>query len=238
MAAAQNQPARRDHAVNALLAREPRIFFDAIDGNFGSAAEHREHGAVFEKVDGIVAPLAIGDHAPVQIQNAIEFEAIERHPAWQSTRSGIASRCAILAWIGFLRHRTHAASPVITGMILFRKPDSTLRDHALGDMIAPTGRRCKRPRGNRTEIRAANCLGAGGRGKRAVTGSLAKIIIPPNFRPATALLDCEKTILRWPGPFGSGFLSPQPPGVVRIGPVRRNYPHTGPTRVGPFLFGV
>jgi len=25
--------------------------------------------------------------------------------------------------------------------------------------------------------------------------------------------------VRWPGPFGSGFLSPQPPGVVRIGPV-------------------
>src|ERR1700681_1586829 len=26
---------------------------------------------------------------------------------------------------------------------------------------------------------------------QSVTGSLAEIIIPPNFRPATALLDCE-----------------------------------------------
>ena len=44
-------------------------------------------------------------------------------------------------------------------------------------------------------------------------------------------------ILRWPGPFGTGFLSPQPPGAVGIGPVRRIvYPHTGPTKVGPFLF--
>lgn len=57
----------------------------------------------------------------------------------------------------------------------------------------------------------------------AVTGSLEEIIIPPNFRQATALLGCEKIILRWPGPFDSGFLSPQPPGVVGIGPVRRKF---------------
>ena len=72
------------------------------------------------------------------------------------------------------------------------------------------------------DLCAADCLGAGWKRKKAVTGSLAKIIIPPNFRPATALLDCEKKTLRWPGPFGSGFLSPQPPGAVRIGPVRSN----------------
>ncbi len=41
----------------------------------------------------------------------------------------------------------------------------------------------------------------------------------PYFRPVTALLDCEKESLRWPGPFGPGFLSPQPPGVGGIGPV-------------------
>src|SRR5947208_1150480 len=52
-------------------------------------------------------------------------------------------------------------------------------------------------------------------------GLVSGIIIPPHFRPATAVLHCEKKSLRWPGPFGSGFLSPQPPGVVRIGPVRR-----------------
>src|SRR6266852_9936657 len=76
MAAAQDQPAPRDHAVNALLAREPRIFFDAIDWHFRSAAEYREHRAVPQKIDGVVAPLAIGDHAPVQIQDTIEFETI------------------------------------------------------------------------------------------------------------------------------------------------------------------
>ncbi len=68
-------------------------------------------------------------------------------------------------------------------------------------------------------------------------GIVSGIIIPPHFRPAPAPLDCEKKVLRWPGPFGSGFLSPQPPGVVRIGPISQIvYPHTGPAKVGPFCF--
>jgi hypothetical protein len=43
--------------------------------------------------------------------------------------------------------------------------------------------------------------------------------MPPLFRQSPAAVDCDKNVLRWPGPFGPGFLSPQPPGVVRIGPV-------------------
>src|SRR6202041_1038240 len=43
--------------------------------------------------------------------------------------------------------------------------------------------------------------------------------MPPHFRPPTALLNCDKNHLRWPGPFDTGFLSPQPPGVVGAGPV-------------------
>ena len=42
--------------------------------------------------------------------------------------------------------------------------------------------------------------------------------MPPHFRPSPALLNWEKNALRWPGPFGFGFLSPQPPGIVGIGP--------------------
>src|ERR1700744_4252011 len=105
------------------------------------------------------------------------------------------------------------------------------------DMIAPTGRRCKgligqdrirtRPDLHRLPVLRETCR----------HGIVSGIIIPPYFRQATAPLACEKITLRWPGPFGTGFLSPQPPGVVGIGPVRRIvYPHTGPTRVGPFSF--
>src|SRR6185312_8710822 len=70
----------------------------------------------------------------------------------------------------------------------------------------------------------------------AVTGSLAEIIIPPHFRQPPAALNCETTILRWPGPFDAGFLSPQPPGVVGIGPVRSSYTHYWANESWSFLF--
>ena len=112
-------------------------------------------------------------------------------------------------------------------------------------MIAPTAARRKGPFRTGEESHAAKCPGNAQelREKRSVQrethrhGIVSGIIIPPNFRQPTAPLACENIILRWPGPFGTGFLSPQPPGVVGIGPVRRIvYPHTGPTRVGPFSF--
>ena len=34
VAAAQDQPARRDHAVGTLLAREPQVFLDPVDWHF------------------------------------------------------------------------------------------------------------------------------------------------------------------------------------------------------------
>src|ERR1700751_5015009 len=71
---------------------------------------------------------------------------------------------------------------------------------------------------------------------RTVTSSLAGIIMPPHFRPSTALLNCDKETLRWPGPFDTGFLSPQPPGVAGIGSIAEWIIPSGPTRVGPLSF--
>ena len=48
-------------------------------------------------------------------------------------------------------------------------------------------------------------------------GIVSLIIMPPYFRPPRAVLGCDKICLRWPGPFDTGFLSPQPPGVVGTG---------------------
>src|SRR5258706_13824825 len=95
----------------------------------------------------------------------------------------------------------------------------------LNDMIAPTGRGCKRLGAKPPEFTS--------HGRRATPSSpeirrhgiVSGIIIPPHFRPAPAVLHCDKKSLRWPGPFGSGFLSPQPPAGVRIGPVRRYFIH-------------
>jgi hypothetical protein len=49
-------------------------------------------------------------------------------------------------------------------------------------------------------------------------GIVSGITIQPFFRQPPAALDCEKNALRWPGSFGFGFLSPQPPGIVGTGP--------------------
>ena len=72
---------------------------------------------------------------------------------------------------------------------------------------------------------------------RTVTSSLAGIIMPPHFRQPTALLNCEEETLRWPGPFDTGFLSPQPPGVAGIGSIAEQIiPILGQRELVLFLF--
>src|SRR5882724_4351870 len=82
-------------------------------------------------------------------------------------------------------------------------------------MIAPTDRRRKGP----LQIAAGRSGLAENQGQIRGHGIVSRILLLPNFCQPTAPLDCEKESLRWPGPFGSGFLSPQPPGAVGIGPV-------------------
>src|ERR1700759_4914731 len=53
-------------------------------------------------------------------------------------------------------------------------------------------------------------------------GIVSGITIQPLFRQPPAALDCETSALRWPGSFGFGFLSPQPPGIVGTGPSAAN----------------
>src|SRR5581483_7524273 len=81
VAAAQDVSGRRDHAVGALPALQPRILLDAIERHFGGVAENRKHRAVFEEIDGVIAPLAGGDFAPIETENAIELAPGECHLA-------------------------------------------------------------------------------------------------------------------------------------------------------------
>src|SRR3954454_2377946 len=195
LAAAQDQAGRRDHAVHALLARELRIFLDAIERDFGGAAEYRKHRAVLQEIDGVIAPFAVGDHAPVEVQDAIEFQAVEGNSMWHWARSGGARRCAALAWIGILQNRTHAAPSC-----------------HLAYMIAPTDRRRKGP----LQIAA----GRGGLAEISgkVTGSLAESYCCPTSanRPPLCVAKrnhCVGPVLSVPdssapsppGPSGSGL---------------------------------
>src|ERR1700692_2803755 len=108
----------------------------------------------------------------------------------------------------------------------------------LEDMIAPTGHGCKRAMARAPDF-ARDRLSLGPfQPETRRHGIVSGIIILPYFCPATALLDCENKALRWPGPFDSGFLSPQPPGVVGIGPVRSKFiPILGQRELVLFLLG-
>src|SRR5579872_5665311 len=83
------------------------------------------------------------------------------------------------------------------------------RDHVSGGMIAPTRARCKGAVAAESAPRPVTR--APKEAEIGRHGIVSGIIIPPHFCPAPALLNWEKKTLRWPDPFGSGFLSPQPP---------------------------
>src|SRR5262249_4628970 len=99
VAAAQNLSAGRNHAVRALLARQPRVFLDTIERHFRRAAENRKHRPVLQKIDGVVAPFTISDHAPVKVEDAIQFETVERYILGREWRGAAALLPPGLAWV-------------------------------------------------------------------------------------------------------------------------------------------
>ena len=73
----------------------------------------------------------------------------------------------------------------------------------------------------------------------AVTRTSVKIIMQPNFRQATALLDCETVATAMARSFRYRILSPQPPGACGSGrpPQRLDLSLCfGPATAGPFLY--
>src|SRR5882724_10937609 len=107
MAAPQDQTGGGHHAVGALLARKLRIFFDAIDRHFRRTAEHREHRAVFQEIDRVIAPFAGRDHAAIEPEDPVELAPVEGHPADGGRRDRGAPQN--LAWIALAED--HAAPP-------------------------------------------------------------------------------------------------------------------------------
>ena len=77
VAAAQDVTRCRNDAVGALPAAEPRILLDPVNGEFAGPAENRKHRAVFEEIDGVIAPFARGDFAPVKTENAVKLSPAE-----------------------------------------------------------------------------------------------------------------------------------------------------------------
>src|SRR5262245_28490356 len=108
MAAAQDVPGCRDDAVGALPARQAGILFDPVNRKFGGAAEDRKDGAIFEEIDGVIAPFTGRNLAAVETENAIKLAAVERHLACGGGRAHLAP--APRARLDFAE--VHAAPPL------------------------------------------------------------------------------------------------------------------------------
>src|SRR4029079_1167180 len=81
---------------------------------FRGAAEHRENRAVFEKVDGVISPLAGCDLPSIQIENTIELATAECHltyGGWCSAYRGTTPEG--LAGVNFAGTERHAAPPLL-----------------------------------------------------------------------------------------------------------------------------
>src|SRR6185369_7421146 len=142
------------------------------------------------------------------------------------TRFGGGTAVAVRATAGF---SLGSVSSDVELMERLLKPVPIFREHAEADMIALTAGRRKGVQIQRKPLRGPTSR------ETSIHGIVSGILLLPYFCQPPAPLGCDKRILRWPGPFGSGFLSPQPPGAVGIGPIRRGvHPDTGPTKVGPF----
>src|SRR5690606_30898284 len=111
MSAVHDEPGGRNDAEGALAARQPGSFLNAVERHFRAAAKDGEHGAIPEKLDGVVAPLAGGYLAAVKIENAIEFTAAEG----DLVEGGSSRRRPApvgLAGVDFAGTERHAAPPV------------------------------------------------------------------------------------------------------------------------------
>src|SRR3954469_7495048 len=81
VAAAHDQASGRDDAVGALPPRQLRVLLDPVERDFRSAAEHRKHRAVAQEINGVIAPLAGGDLAAIEAEDAVELLPLEGHSA-------------------------------------------------------------------------------------------------------------------------------------------------------------
>src|SRR5215467_15185228 len=79
MAAPHDQAGGRDDAVGALAARQAGALLDAVDRDFGAAAEDGKDRTVLQEVDRVVAPFTGGNLAAVEAEQAIELTPVEGH---------------------------------------------------------------------------------------------------------------------------------------------------------------
>ena len=166
------------------------IFFDAINRHFRGAAEHREHGAVFQEVDGVVAPLAGGDHASIEIEDAFKLAPTEGDLVRGGGTALRAGDPPPRGWLGSVSPETNVMRrlPWVNPMIAPVAPG--------GKSLWPQRMAMKRPK---TPVRDHELV--------------KSIIITPNFGQSPVMLGGDKPSVASKARSGSstGFLSPPAP---------------------------
>jgi len=76
--ALEDEAGGRHDAVGALPPRQPRALLDAVEGYIAGVAKGGEHCLLAPKIDGVVAPFAGGDLAPIEIEDRLRSKA----PPW------------------------------------------------------------------------------------------------------------------------------------------------------------
>ena len=83
-------PVLADQRPHALLAAQRGALLDPVFGPLGGAAEGPEGGVVAAELDRIIAPLAGGDHAAVEVDDALQLGPAEAD--LRRRRSGLRKR--------------------------------------------------------------------------------------------------------------------------------------------------
>src|ERR1700684_3700724 len=100
VAAPQDMAGGRNDAIGALPAAETGVFLDAVDRHFRSAAENRKHRAIFEEIDGVITPLAGGDFASVEPQDAVQFASAKGYLSGGGGSRGFSP--PLRGWVGLV----------------------------------------------------------------------------------------------------------------------------------------
>jgi hypothetical protein len=101
VAALQHPPVLAGHHILALPGTQPGVLFDDVEGPFRGALVDRKQRPVLEEVDGVVAPLPIGDLAAIEVEDGVQLAPVEadiRFGAWRLRPAG-SEKLDKLRWL-------------------------------------------------------------------------------------------------------------------------------------------
>jgi hypothetical protein len=130
MAAFHDQASAGNNAILSLPVAQMGVLLDPVQRHFSGVFKHSKNRVFSAHTNGIVAPFASGDHAPISRQNDIEFPAVEHNLA-PATR--FIAR-VIVPW-----PRALAATELDYGFVSHLLPEVLTRQNRFASPISTCG---------------------------------------------------------------------------------------------------